>query len=101
MTINEICKIYSIPETTLRDKIKKLGIIPKKERQGSITTNNYNDSQVLEIIKFFIKEPIKNRNRRTDVIKIIEHKKESYKVDVIRMETIYYIYPSKLNYLEL
>jgi hypothetical protein len=75
----EVCTMLKITKSILYNRSLRKNIFPYKKNGNN--KNNYYSKQQIDLL-----------NSRNKIVTITE---------VIRMETIYYIYPSKLNYLEL
>jgi arginine repressor len=90
MTVTQLCKKFKIHPATITSRAKRLGL--KKTRKK-------NDYYIYDFTKEEIKK-LTNYRRRTVIVEKI---KEVFihNVEVIRIETVYYIYPSKINYLEV
>jgi hypothetical protein len=76
--VKEVSRKYNIALTTLYMRIRRHKVQIQKVRKKN---------KFISVIS------------NSDLPKLIKEK--DYSGNLIRMETIYYIYPSKLNYLEL
>ena len=76
--VKEISQKYNIPLTNLYMRIKRNKVQIHKLRENN---------KMVSVIS------------NTDVPKLIKEK--DYSGNLIKIETVYYIYPSKINYLEV
>lgn len=90
MTVTQLCKKFKIHPSTITSRAKRLGL------KKILLKNDY-------YIYNFTKEEVKKLTSYRRRTVIVEKTKELYihNVDVIRIETTFHIYPSKINYLEI
>ncbi len=97
MLLLEISITLKIPKTTIRDRIKLLGI--KGERVNNTQTKLNYSIQQFDLIKDSFK-----KDYRPDIIKKFDRKKivfvERYTEKIIQHTIIYHIYESKMNFIE-
>lgn len=92
-TYQNISDILKVPRSTIAERVKKLGIIPKRINP-KFNKVYFNENQFKEIEKYFKEKWLKSTIKRT------YKQKEVIIVDKFHINTItetYYIYPSKMN----
>lgn len=94
MTVTEICKNYKISESTINRRAQRLGY-KKTRKKGNYKIYDFTQKDVDILIGYTSRNVVVERIKEVfiDVIKT--------EVEVIRVETTYHIYESKINYLEI
>jgi hypothetical protein len=94
MTVTEICKTHKISSSTINRRAQRLGY-KKTRKKGNYKIYDFSQKDVDILIGYT------SRNVVVERIKEVFVELIKTEVEVIRIETVYNVYPSKINYLEV